>query len=530
MAENQTKRSIFKRILRWIWLIILTIVFVPGVIFQTPLKILALTAIFILAATVLPSSYRKWFWAVVGVVIIALTVWVFLPDNNDGWKPYTFVDELAKLEIKNKIPDGENAAFLYDKLIADFNHAKLEPNFITDKIDNIISEQYWSSKDFPQVAEWINTNKPLMDRITDLLAYDNCRLIVKTDELITYKEHDPVTTLRNWAYLLEKASNNDVAEGRINEGLLKIYCISQIGNHQRQQSSLINLLTGIAIDSMAMGRLIKMTATQPLEPGQLDGIEQYIKNFKYDWQTDVSRVIDYDKMFLKNMSSAIIYEVNKQGKIRFYRYQNCFSEPYLKRKYYKARTILKWLFMPSSPQELSKIMDAAFEQNYNMANSDFDWNRPFNEKSPWYETKSNYQYFMERWIGQFKGNYYAVHDCYERKNLEQRGALLVIALKRYKNKYNEWPKSLEDIKNLTIAENFIDSENGQSFVYKINEKGFVLYSKGKNGIDENGEREYKFDKKTRQYVFIKDDISIWDSNEGGPKKNKKKIEDSNEIE
>jgi hypothetical protein len=46
-------------------------------------------------------------------------------------------------------------------------------------------------------------------------------------------------------------------------------------------------------------------------------------------------------------------------------------------------------------------------------------------------------------------------------------------------------------------------------VYKRTEDNFILYSKGKNGIDEDGEQETKFSDDYRKIEKIKDDVKIW---------------------
>ena len=80
--------------------------------------------------------------------------------------------------------------------------------------------------------------------------------------------------------------------------------------------------------------------------------------------------------------------------------------------------------------------------------------------------------------------------------------LLLIGVKRYKNITGEWPGSLDGIKELTSQENFVDPTNGGSFVYKLTEDSFTLYSKGKNNIDENGLRE--------QNIYKEGDIFDYD--------------------
>ena len=87
-----------------------------------------------------------------------------------------------------------------------------------------------------------------------------------------------------------------------------------------------------------------------------------------------------------------------------------------------------------------------------------------------------------------EGTYYRIHDIYLQKLAEQRGTRVIIALRRYKNKHGQWPESLEAIKDLVPVEILVDPINGGSFVYKLTEENFILYSKGKNNIDEGGRR------------------------------------------
>ena len=68
---------------------------------------------------------------------------------------------------------------------------------------------------------------------------------------------------------------------------------------------------------------------------------------------------------------------------------------------------------------------------------------------------------------------------------------------------------MEQIKNYTDSENFIDPINDGSFVYKLTDDNFTLYSKGKNNIDEDGEYETKWDPNTTKTEIIKDDRLIW---------------------
>lgn len=354
--------------------------------------------------------WRKWFWAGVGVVILVLIVWVFIPENDKDWKPFTFEDELAALEAKNKIPDGENAAIIYNKLIADYNKSDFEPNFITCEIDDILMSEYWSAKDYPQAAKWIKSHKETINRLIQASKFEKCKFDVTSKTLFSF-DMERLGIFRRWAQLLSRATNNDIAEGKIEQGLKKNYCTLQMGNHLCQQSFLIQILSGMAIKNIAISNLKDFIVTGNVNKKQLNTIEGFINEVKYDWQSDLPRVLDYEKLLMKNLC-GIFYEVNSKGRFRFIRnpknaikflspeFNEIPSQNYFQKKFVKASSIIYWFFIPATPQEISKTIDTAYQKYYEMTDPNFDWSRqpkPTEFPLSFFELnyKLNYKYMIK---------------------------------------------------------------------------------------------------------------------------------------
>ena len=120
-----------------------------------------------------------------------------------------------------------------------------------------------------------------------------------------------------------------------------------------------------------------------------------------------------------------------------------------------------------------------------MAEPDFDW-----EKEPTELSRSsirfNFGFMAKLMVSLSTESYYMIHDSYLRGIANQRGTLLIIALRRYKNENGRLPERLDDVKSLAPEEIFVDPFNNSSFVYKLTDNSFTLYSKGKNNIDEGG--------------------------------------------
>lgn len=514
MGKVKKVLGIIGQVVRWIWRVILLLLFVSCIIFQAPLKVLTLAAILLLACIALPLRYRKWFWAGVGIVILALVLWVFLPEKEGDWKPFTFDNELAALEAKYKIPDEENADVIYNQLLADYNKSGFEPNCLDNEdIDYETSRTYWHSKDYPEVAKWIGGHKELIDNLMQVSQFEKCNFdaLFKTPFFFDMKRPG---AFRRWAQLLLRASNNDIAEGRIEQGLDKIYCTLQMGKHLCQQPSLIEILSGMGVKGLAIEDFKNFVITGKANKKQLAAIERFIEESGHDWQSDWPRVLDYEKLCHKNMF-AFYYEVNTKGQFRFTRdfskiirnsipdeFNKIPPQSYFKGKLVKARSIICWFFAPATPQKLAEIIDTVYQKDYEMANPNFDWSKKTNEFSL-FTFKLNCKYFLERLDYIIKPAYCNVHNSYLREDSFKKGSLLLIALRRYKDKNNVWPENLDEIKDLTKEENFIDTVNGQSFAYKRSDGSFILYSKGKNGID-NGGQQYSYPKDKEN-----DDINIW---------------------
>lgn len=64
--------------------------------------------------------------------------------------------------------------------------------------------------------------------------------------------------------------------------------------------------------------------------------------------------------------------------------------------------------------------------------------------------------------------------------------MILIALRRHKDKTGAWPETLENIEPRLPDQMLIDPQNDGPFVYRRDANGFLFYSKGPNGIDEHG--------------------------------------------
>jgi len=552
--QNGKKWRLVKSIFKWLFIITLALLLLVGLIFRAPLKVLTLLAIFLLACTVLPRPARKWFWLSIGVLVIVLVVWIFLPDDNEGWRPYTFDEERARLQAKYAIPDEDNAALLYAQLlsyeqkyerqdqerqlekkenqlmkeafegipIADINewfarfpHSSFYPSFWNRELDDLTRYKAWSSKDYPHIAQWLQTHKSAITNLIKASQKNECRFLIPCDSFSISKLMKRTGTMSRWALLLIRSANNDLGDERIDRAIEKCIAVLQMAKHQYQHPLLVQLLVGFSIEERANQQLTRFIIEEKIRNEHLNIIEEALANVIHDWRADWLRILEYEKLIYKNTVCGLFFQINSKGKVRSSRdptaliraefTKEMVPTTFCQQKLNRLFVIFRWFYMPSTPQKVVSIIDKAYEKYYVMADPEYDWQQEPKETSIFStSTRLNYSYMVKLFADMLTETIYKIHDMYMWTSAEHRVCRIIVLLRKYKNKQGYWPESLEGIKSPASSEVFVDPINDGDFVYKLTEENFTLYSRGKNNIDEKGERGIKEQGGTRL-----DDTLFW---------------------
>jgi len=279
MTEEKAKKK-KPDICKWIGLALLAILVILALFFRAPWKVITLLLIILAACTVLPKPYRKWFWLSVAAIVLVLIIWVFLPEDNEGWRPYTFDEELAAIQAKYAIPDSQNAAKIYNALLEDYDPNTMHPDFLDPNIEHLTLREPWSSEDHPELARWLEGHQDTIAKLFEASKVARCAFPIPHDNFSLSDTIDHLSPLRGWAFLLVRSGNNDMAEGRIEEGLDKYLCVKKIGEHIRQQSTMLEILSGIAIEALAVGRFKAFVVTADATESHLSLVEKAVADIK----------------------------------------------------------------------------------------------------------------------------------------------------------------------------------------------------------------------------------------------------------
>jgi hypothetical protein len=260
-----------------------------------------------------------------------------------------------------------------------------------------------------------------------------------------------------------------MAEGRTDAAIEKYLSILKIAYHLYQQPTLSYYQMGV-LERLGLQQLNRYIIENKPTEIQLKLISDSIINLQNNWGSDLNNILDLEKLYAKNMLCGMYYEINPKGKTRFSRGslattlgQNQ-NQAYTRRKFAKLGTILGWLYLPSSPEKIGKIVDAGFKRHYAMTRPDFDWNMQPEQQKPRF--KLNYGNMVELMTSLTYPAYFQIHETYQKYLTLRRGSRLLIAIKQYHNEHGDWPPDLDAIKSAAPAEAFIDPVTDNQLEYK----------------------------------------------------------------
>jgi hypothetical protein len=521
--KTPRKKCLFEKILDWIGLTILFLFVVGLIVLRAPWIVVAVLIAILLVNTVVSKPIRKWIWLTVAIILATFVIWVFLPDDNEGWRPYTFDEELATVEAKRSIPAEENAATIYNQLLKNYDPNSFDKDFFSYANIDLILSEFWTNNTYPEVTQWLKSNQNLIDQLMQASQKNKCCFPLAGDidslklkppvdfEDVTefwWSSEKRLTPMRRLGVLLTISANNDVAEGHIDQAIEKYIATIQIAKHLCQQPTPMDLLVGIGINLRGLEQINEFVVTGNATDEQIQLLDDALESIDYDWRTDLSQIFDRQKLMFKSFMCAMFYQINREGKVRLNRdprstlraqfrfimvsgesgYKPMNPDSYGQAKLTKAMSVLCRAFVPSSPQKTSFVIDDIYKRYYLMADPEFNWQEEYGKFSL-KSLRLNFRCLLVIMSRILEVGWPNINDRYLQAVTERRGSQLLIALRRYKNRTGHWPEKLETLNTKLPAELCIDPINNDSFEYRLTDDGFVLYSKGRNKIDENCEHE-----------------------------------------
>ena len=205
---------------------------------------------------------------------------------------------IAKFEARRKIPDSENAAIIYDKIVEDANKSAIfsDSNFLKLK-DNLEFRKPWKSKDHPETAEWIKNQQKFINEVLKASRFEKCYFPIPTNTEEDSLNFIKFATLLKIAQLIDYAANNDIAEGEINDAIEKYQFVFKLAEHLYQQPLSVDYMIGRLVESITVDYLNELTLKTEISEEQLKAIEKIPLQTDDTWQEQSQQLFEGERLF-----------------------------------------------------------------------------------------------------------------------------------------------------------------------------------------------------------------------------------------
>ena len=254
------------------------------------------------------SQFKQYRSRITLALVIFLIITVTLINRHRILSPE---EKLAAMDAARAIPDSENAALVYAKLLSNFvtitslsdlaiipASPSILENILIDFETDIVSKDYpafelslthnqpWSRKQNPLVAEWINDQAWRINILMEASRLPNCRFLLCCP-VNEYSWQDMLINICLWRslILLEQAAYFDLGEGQAEDAMHKAKAMIRISRHLRQHPTEFELRLSLRIETDGLNILNQWLMT--CEPVQQDvnTLRDFCGQFYDQWES-----------------------------------------------------------------------------------------------------------------------------------------------------------------------------------------------------------------------------------------------------
>ncbi len=492
--------------LRWLSIIIFSVLFAVGIYFKLPWKVLAALAVIPIVGLFAPRKIQPWVWLSITVLLIAVFVWIHLPGKNSHrWRPYQFDHKISALEDQMAIT-GPNAADLYEEVLHEYGETIFYFRFAEHQ-DRRTLMQPWDPAQNLRLDFWINALRPAFDKLIEASRIDQCRFTIPSNIPAVDPQLSRLNRLKGWSRLLLRASMRDLYKGLNEEALQKQLAVMGIARHLYQQKTLMDQSAAFDIELLGARALEYFTITAGSDPEKLSRIQQAFVDLDPRWPGNWPDILVREKILSKNLL-ALFYETNNDGDIRYSHSAMMALQEGLgfrpRRLFINQHTMNRlavigfFFWLPSNPENLADLVDRRFDH--------YSLQVQKGERLPRYDLRYiwvlglNVQSFIDWMAMQKVGFYWALDGQFTRHNALANRLAVFSLLKQFHLEHGRWPERLDELDHPDAELILIDPLNGKPWHYERTDESFLLYSLGPNAADDGGIND-----PSKQ----KDDILIW---------------------
>ncbi|UCC23329.1 MAG: hypothetical protein JSW23_04560 [Planctomycetota bacterium] len=430
------------------------------------------------------------------ILILCLVVYViwFL-----SGRPNITVDYVAELNrmVRPTADESLNAGPFYNKAV------QLYEEKSSDEISELLGTKYneVTDKQKETIERWLNDNKEIFDLVT-----------AGTDKPYYWQEYKETEgregegmisvimpnlgEFRKITYALQWRAWLSAEKGLYDEALEDAMACYRLGRHLKPDKTIIEQLVGIAIEALALKTVRDIISEQKTDSAALAALQQ-----------DLEQI---------TANESFVISVKTERLFMYDEIQRCFTEDRLGHGHIYLPRITGLIEMTESGRGEKGTWFDSFcaDLVYYLQCGGLIFIHP-NKKETLRTANEFYDYFEQLAVksaAQMNAEREAIDTKFEKlfgKNVlmrtlapalrrvieqgncnstEVRATVAVVAILRYQQDTGSYPESLEELITAGYLEELpLDSFSDKPLVYKKTDGDFILYSVGRNCIDDGGQ-------------------------------------------
>jgi hypothetical protein len=237
---------------------------------------------------------RLWLLAVASLALLGLAVCLlFVRRGTD------FGTSLQAIDAAHAVPDEENAARMYVRLMGDANL----PPLASSGLPVGTLGRPWRSAEFPSVAAWVRERQAVLAVLLEAGRRPRCWFSVSEARGPSDRRGEAAV---EWHELLLRAANNDLGDGRVEDGLEKLFCMLRLTQHLSCQSDYSDHFMGVVLASVGLHRFYRLVVREDVTSEWLDKFEAVLPSVEGTPPQQARELQEVERLHLQQIRRGVL--------------------------------------------------------------------------------------------------------------------------------------------------------------------------------------------------------------------------------
>ncbi len=368
----------------------------------------------------------------------------------------------------------------------------------TERTFDLITEQPWTSEQFPSLAKWARDNQQPLDQLVEASHRTRCyfpspSLLTPTNNSLIEMMLPGVQSAREAGRSLAARAMWHLGEHRVDDAWQDLHAAHRIGHLVAQGNTLIEQLVGIAISGIACDGTATLLHHGPLSPQQARHIMADLDNIEY--YSGIGDSIDHmERAPFLNAVILLAQRKMDQQSLKDVGMSNLEYTKYLAidwnvaleqgNGYYDRYAAAARL----PTHEARKLALAQLENELNRLTGGFDADSIV---AVLLSRSARSDAAATLMISLLLPALNATIDAQDRQNTTLDLTRLAAALAVYRAEHGAYPQKLDDLIPTVLKKLPVDLYSANPFIYQRKDDGYLIYSTGENGADDGGSNEQR---------------------------------------